>query len=144
MLRPNACCCLPIPELPCTPVCNCGGAGAVLPVPSPPCGTFLFPPPPLSTVNGPFLLPDRCASLSILPAAPGRPVPALAELEAVPGAGAMGRGKMGRSLLPPAEVEDAGDDLDDTEATERGDGPLADGDGVLAEMVAYKQERKRG
>ena len=47
-------------------------------------------------------------------------------------------------MITQAELEVAGDDLEDTEATERGDGPLADGDGVLAEMVAYKQERKRG
>jgi hypothetical protein len=44
---------------------------------------------------------------------------------------------MGRSLLPPEVVlDDAGDDLDETDATDRGEGPL-DGDGVLAEMVTF-------
>lgn len=91
--------------------------------------------------------------MSILPAAPMRPpaakpaaAPAPAPAPAAPpipdppcaGAGAIGRGRMARSLVPPAEVavvdDDAGDDLDETDATDRGEGPF-EGDGVLAEML---------
>ena len=91
--------------------------------------------------------------MSILPAAPGRlPLaPTTAPLGvgrlALPlplGAGAMGRGRMARSFVPPAEVDDAGDDFDETDATDRGEGPLADGEGVLVEMVTFVEEERGG
>lgn len=93
-----------------------------------------FPPPPLSTVNGPFLLPAPVlhGNLSILFAA--------AELRggSLGGAGAIGRavlapvgrGKSGRSFEPlvvEVDVLDCGDDLD--EVADLGDGPVTGGEG---------------
>lgn len=107
-------------------------------------------PPPLSTVNLPFLDPvgGLHALEAIFDAGPlllGAPLPlavavgdCVADPEplalAAPGLGAIGRGRIGlRRAEAVDEVVDCG--LPFELVVERGDGPAKGGDGVLAEMV---------